>query len=134
MLRASVIGILIVGASPWAWAAQPADFIAEFKQQAQVEDPGFAGFDAARGESVFKTRHGDWSCSTCHTEDPRKSGKHAVTEKPIDPLAPSANAERFTDARKVAKWFRRNCKDVIKRECTATEKGDVLTYLISLKN
>jgi len=32
----------------------------------------------------------------------------------------------------VAKWFRRNCKTVLGRECTAQEKGDILTYLSSI--
>lgn len=59
-------------------------------------------------------------------------GKHSVTGKPIDPLAPAANPERFTNPAKVEKWFKRNCKDVLKRECTPQEKGDVLTYLLSI--
>jgi hypothetical protein len=33
----------------------------------------------------------------------------------------------------VEKWFKRNCNDVAGRACTALEKGDVLTYLLSLK-
>jgi len=33
----------------------------------------------------------------------------------------------------VDKWFRRNCKDVLSRECSAAEKADVMAYLISLK-
>ncbi|MFN3630954.1 MAG: DUF1924 domain-containing protein, partial [Casimicrobiaceae bacterium] len=28
---------------------------------------------------------------------------------------------------------RRNCKDVLSRECSAAEKADVLAYLIRLK-
>jgi Domain of unknown function (DUF1924) len=124
----------VSGAEVSASGQQPADFLAEFSQQAAQETPGFAGFDASRGEQFFKTKHSDWSCATCHTEDPRKPGKHATTEKDIEALAPAANPKRFTDARKVAKWFKRNCKDVLKRACTAQEKGDVLSYLISLKN
>ena len=59
-------------------------------------------------------------------------GKHIVTHKEIKPMAPAANSERFTNAWKVKKWFKRNCKDVVNRKCTAQEKGDVLTYLLSL--
>ena len=40
--------------------------------------------------------------------------------------------ERFTRPDKVEKWFRRNCNDVLGRACTASEKGDVLAYLMSL--
>jgi hypothetical protein len=52
------------------------------------------------------------------------------TGKAIAPLAPAANAERFTDAGKAEKWFRRNCNDVLGRACTASEKADVLAYLL----
>jgi hypothetical protein len=47
-------------------------------------------------------------------------------------MAPSVNPARFTNTSKVEKWFKRNCKDVLNRECTAQEKGDVITYLMSL--
>jgi hypothetical protein len=60
-------------------------------------------------------------------------GEQAVTHKVIEPMAPAFNPQRFTDAAKVDKWFRRNCKDVLSRECTAREKADVLAWLISLK-
>lgn len=116
-----------------AWAEQPQDFLTRFAAQAKIANAGFSGFDASRGEQFFKLHHdGDWSCSTCHTENPTAMGQHTVTKKDIKPMAPSANPERFTDAAKVEKWFKRNCKDVLKRECSAQEKGDVLTYLLSL--
>jgi mono/diheme cytochrome c family protein len=115
------------------WAEQPQDFLATFSIQAKSDNAAFSGFDASRGEQLFKSNHdGDWSCSTCHTDNPAATGKHIVTKKDIEPLAPSANPERFTNATKVEKWFKRNCKDVLKRECTAQEKGDVLSYLLSL--
>ena len=116
-----------------AWAEQPQDFLTIFAAQAEIDNAVFSGFDANRGEQFFKSRHGgDWSCSICHTDDPTAMGKHAVTKKVIEPMAPSANSARFTSTAKVEKWFKRNCKDVLKRECTAQEKGDVLTYLLSL--
>jgi cytochrome c peroxidase len=91
-------------------------------------------FSAARGRALFNSKYGsDWSCATCHTANPRQAGRHATTSRPIEPLAPGANPQRFTDAAKVEKWFRRNCRDVLGRECTATEKGDVLTWLIELR-
>ena len=68
-------------------------------------------------------------CTVCHGKDLRQSGKHAKTGKTIDPMAPSVNKERFTDRAKVEKWFKRNCKWTLGRECTAQEKGDVLKYL-----
>jgi hypothetical protein len=71
------------------------------------------------------------SCSTCHTSDPRNVG-HTRVGKPIQPMAVSRNPNRFTDAAKVEKWFRRNCKSVLGRECTPTEKGNYITYMMSL--
>ena len=98
---------------------------------ALAQDPAFS---AQRGERFFKATHGnDWSCASCHTENPLAPGKHAKTGKPIAPLAPAANPKRFTDAAAVEKWFRRNCNDVLGRACTAQEKGDVTQYLMSLK-
>ena len=49
------------------------------------------------------------------------------------PLAPAAHARRFSDAAKAEKWFRRNCNDVLGRECSAAEKADVLAWLNTLK-
>jgi mono/diheme cytochrome c family protein len=93
-----------------------------------------AASSAQRGERFFKATHGnDWSCASCHTENPLAPGKHAKTGKAIAPLAPAANPKRFTDAAAVEKWFRRNCNDVLGRACTAQEKGDVTQYLMSLK-
>ena len=90
--------------------------------------------DAKQGEAFFKSTHGgEWSCASCHTANPLAPGKHAKTGKAIAPLAPAANPQRFADAAKVEKWFRRNCNDVLGRACTAQEKGDVLQYLMSLK-
>jgi mono/diheme cytochrome c family protein len=93
-----------------------------------------AGFSPQVGEQFFKSTHGnDWSCASCHTADPRSVGKHAKTGKEIAPLAPTANPQRFTSAEKVEKWFKRNCGDVLGRDCSPEEKGNVLAYLLSLK-
>ena len=116
-----------------AFAENPVEVLAVFKAEASAK-PGFQGFSAERGEKFFKTKHNhDLSCSSCHTDNPAAQGKHAETDKLIKPLAPAANEERFTDMKKVAKWFKRNCNDVLDRECTAQEKGDVLTYLLTVK-
>ena len=120
-------------------AAQPAFAETPNEVQASIQKeasgtPGFQGFSAERGERFFKAKHGgEWSCSSCHTDNPAASGKHAKTGKLIEPLAPSANAARFTNPKKVEKWFKRNCNDVLDRVCTAQEKGDVLAYLLTFK-
>ena len=72
------------------------------------------------------------SCASCHTSDPRKAGKHVRTGKPIKPMAPSVNSDRFADPKKVAKWFKRNCKWTLGRECNEQEKSDFTKYLNSL--
>lgn len=97
---------------------------------AQAGAPG----NAAKGQTFFNTRHGgEWSCASCHGTPPTAQGKHANTGKVIAPLAPAFNAKAFTDSAKVEKWFKRNCNDVLARECSAAEKADVLAYLNSLK-
>jgi hypothetical protein len=70
------------------------------------------------------------SCVSCHTEKPGQPGRHAVTGKDIKPLSPAANGERLTDPAKVEKWFRRNCKEVVGRECSAGEKADFIAFLV----
>jgi hypothetical protein len=114
--------------TPQAFAATAQDLAAFYASQAQ------AAPDAARGRLLFTTRHGrDWSCASCHGAVPVGEGRHAATGKTIAPLAPAANPQRFTDTAKSDKWFRRNCNEVMGRECTAAEKSDVLAWLMALK-
>lgn len=114
--------------------AAPTDLVAGYAATARQSTPGFAGFSAERGARFFQETHGaEWSCATCHTVTPSAAGRHARTGKSIAPLAPAFNPDRFTDTATTEKWFRRNCNDVIGRECTPQEKGDVLTWLLSLK-
>ena len=126
-----VLGLMLAAQS--AIAETPEGVLATLKSEASGK-PGFQEFSAARGETFFKTKHGgEWSCASCHTDNPAAEGKHAKTGKVIKPLAPSANAERFSDMAKVEKWFKRNCNDVLERVCTPQEKGDVLAYLLTVK-
>ena len=119
---------LLLFASLQAMAATPAELLVGYA--AQAGQPA----NAAKGEAFFKASHGqEWQCTSCHGKSPMVGGRHASTDKAIEPLAPAANAKRFTDSAKVEKWFRRNCKDVLARECTAAEKADVLAWLISLR-
>jgi hypothetical protein len=112
-----------------AEAVTPAEQLAGWVAQAGVPA------QAARGQQLFTSKHGkEWSCASCHTALPTVEGKHVTTSKAISAMAPAFNAERFTDAAKSEKWFRRNCKDVLGRECSAGEKADVLAWLMSLKH
>lgn len=119
---------------PWAtsaaMAATPAELLAAYSAQA-----GSAG-SPERGQAFFTaTRKNDlnMNCASCHGSVPTSSGRHELTEKRIAALAPAANSTRFTDAKKVEGWFSTNCRDVLRRDCTAQEKADVLAWLISLK-
>lgn len=110
------------------WAIDPStlekQYSAEAKQLSSV----------SRGDKFFSSKQGkEWSCASCHGAPPTKEGKHASTDKTISPLAPAFNSKRFTDEAKVNKWFKRNCNDVLGRECSPLEKADVMAYLNSLK-
>jgi Domain of unknown function (DUF1924) len=134
LLAAIVLGISLTGAcSAQTTAVAEA---ARWAQAAKTMSPGFEP-SAARGKAfysqVFTNNKEFPNCAACHTANPAGQGKHAITGKTIAPLAPSANTERFTDAAKTDKWFKRNCNDVLGRECTAPEKADFVTYLIGIK-
>lgn len=125
--RLSALAVLCATAAP-AWAAAPAELLQGYATQAG------APASAARGQQFFVGSHGkEWSCASCHGEAPTQTGRHAGTGKTIAALAPAANDRRFTDSAKVEKWFRRNCNDVLGRECSAGEKADVLAWLIGQK-
>ena len=122
---ASLASLLL--AAP-GFAATPAELLSGYA--AQAGGPA----SPARGQQLFTTTHGrEWSCASCHGAPPTPPGKHASTGRPIRPLAPAFNPERFADAAKAEKWFRRNCNDVLGRECTAGEKADVLSWLLTLQ-
>ena len=90
--------------------------------------------DPGRGQILFTSPHvSEFSCASCHGKVPLAEGKHARTGRNIAALAPAVTPERFTQAKRADKWFRRNCNDILGRECTAAEKADVLAWLISLK-
>lgn len=102
-------------------------------QMQRFSDASGTAVSAERGRIFFNSRHGgEWSCASCHGNPPTTPARHASTAKTIAPLAPAFNPERFTETAKVDKWFRRNCNDVLKRECTAAEKADVLAWLLKL--
>jgi hypothetical protein len=126
-LAASACLVLLHGAAQAA-DTSPAQQLERFSAQAA------APAQAERGKVFFTSRQGgEWSCASCHGNPPTTPGKHASTGKSIAPMAPAANANAFIDTAKVDKWFRRNCKDVLQRECSAGEKADVLAYLSGLK-
>lgn len=115
-----------------AHAATPAELLSGYRAEAARQEGGFQP-SAQRGAEFHARRFGVSaklaSCASCHTDNPVQPGRHAVTDKAIKPLAPSANAERFSDPAKVEKWFKRNCTEVVGRECSAAEKADYIAYV-----
>ena len=127
-LVAALAGLALWPALAPAADTTPVQQLERFSTQA-----GTSG-QAERGRTFFTSRHGgEWSCASCHGNPPTATGKHASTGKTISPMAPAFNPKGFTDTAKVDKWFRRNCNDVLQRECSAGEKADVLAWLLSLK-
>ena len=112
-----------------AGAATVDDKLASYRAQ------GAGPFDANAGklrwlQQVKDVETGkDRACIACHGEDLRRNGKHAKTGKLIEPLSPAVNPERLADAKKIDKWFKRNCKWTWGRECTPQEKGDFLVFI-----
>lgn len=105
-----------------------------YAEEAAAEDPGFSGFSAERGQSLYSGPHQGGNpemnaCTACHTNDPIAEGRHRKTGRGIEPMAVSVNPDRFTDPAEVEKQFGRDCKNVLGRECTAQEKGDFITFL-----
>jgi Domain of unknown function (DUF1924) len=118
-------------ALPLCAAANPIQ--ESYRAPAKQENAAFKDFSAAAGQKFYANKVGELSCATCHSDSPLSAGKHHKTGKEISPLAPAANPKRFTDAAEVEKWFKRNCGDVLKRACTAQEKGDFIAYVLSVK-
>ncbi|MBK1685773.1 DUF1924 domain-containing protein [Rhodoferax fermentans] len=105
-----------------------------YKAQAKTENPAFKDFSAAAGQKLYTTQGpNQLACSSCHSDSPKNAGQHAKSNKVIEPMAPSVNPQRFTDAAKVEKWFKRNCNDALGRACTTQEKGDFMSYVLSVK-
>ena len=105
------------------------DMFNEYKQN------GVTSFDEQAGEKLWNKQFKDSktgemrSCNTCHGTDLKKVGKHARTGKPIEPMAPSVNKKSLTETKKIKKWFKRNCKWTVGRECSTQEQADILSYL-----
>ncbi|MBI2719293.1 MAG: DUF1924 domain-containing protein [Rhizobiales bacterium] len=134
--RLLFVALLIPAIGVAALASAGRDgIVSALSAQAKQDNSKFTSFSAEAGKKFWFTAHVGGksdtpSCVTCHTKDARTMGQTRAG-KAIDPMAVSANPNRFTDPEKVAKWFGRNCNTVLGRECTAEEKGNVITYLMS---
>ncbi len=156
----AALGLLSALAAPLALAETPADLLARYEALARAEDPAFAGFSAERGRAFYFARHplsgpGEASCSSCHLEDPRQGFRahrapvlcracHVINDdehpdpehakkRHVGAFAPGANPERFNDFDKVERYFAVNCRMLLRRSCSAREKGDLIAWLVSLE-
>jgi cytochrome c553 len=118
--------------SQFAWAATPRELADVYVSEASRQAPGFRP-SARRGAEFYAKRFAVSdkmpACTACHGDSPGQQGQHAVTGKAIKPLAPRVEATRFADPAKTEKWFRRNCTEVLGRECSAAEKADFIQFL-----
>jgi hypothetical protein len=134
MIRPLALTALALFSASTLAADTPATLMARY---AQTAGTSVSDLSPPRGEALFRTEHPGRagtpvSCASCHTANPKQPGRTRVGKR-IEPLAPAANPQRFTDAAKVEKWFRRNCQDVLQRECSAQEKGDFISWLSQIK-
>ncbi|MDR0274733.1 MAG: DUF1924 domain-containing protein [Burkholderiaceae bacterium] len=131
MLKTILLTLLATGAIA-ASAATPTQLLETYTAEAARQTPGFQP-SAQRGAQFYAQRFALSekmpNCASCHADNPAQAGKHVVTGKVIKPLAPRGEPARFTDPAKVEKWFGRNCKEVVGRECNAAEKADFIKFL-----
>ena len=137
VVAGSVLALVMAASTAFAASMSPAQKATydKYAFAAKAASPAFTEFSASRGQAFFATKQSGGkpdtpSCTTCHTADPKKSGQTRAG-KAIEPMAISVNPKRFNDPADVEKWFRRNCADVLGRECTALEKGDFLAFMFS---
>jgi len=94
-------------------------------------DQGIDQANAGRGRELWYASINDRGCTNCHGANPANIGEHVKTGKSIEPMALSVNPGRYQRAKKIEKWFLRNCKWTFGRECSVQEKADILTWLAS---
>lgn len=111
------------------------ELYAKYAKEAAKRQPGTPfNEDAGRAFYVKKVvKDGqDYACASCHGDDPTRPGKHAKTGKVIKPLAIQANPEAFSSVAKAEKGFAKHCRDLYGNDCEPQDKGNFLTYLLSL--
>ena len=131
----ATVAIWALATTTASFAGPREDVLAQYAAAAKTASPAFAGFSTARGEILHNHKFAGGkpdtpACTSCHATDPRSAGR-TPAGKAIEPVAVSVTPARYTDSAKVEKWFKRNCNDVLGRECTPLEKGDWLSYMMS---
>ncbi len=130
-VTALAIALLFTASGGITEAKSVDDLLTKYREQ------GASNMNAREGETLWGRRFKDpesgeeRACTTCHTNDLQTSGRHAKTGKTIAPMASSVNPKRLTDSKFIEKWFGRNCKWTLGRECTPGEKANFLLFIQS---
>jgi len=140
MKKASYVLFALIGLV--SFSAQATDntfalqFAIDYGMHARALNPD-STLSAEAGRAFYtkkvEVKGKDLSCSACHTDNPANTGKHNDTGKAIKPLAPSANPDRFADRNKAERGFTKHCRDLYGKNCTPQEKGDFITYLLTVE-
>lgn len=152
--------IALIAVAPAAMAQSPAHLLERYGLLARTEDPAFERFSAERGRAFYFAPRviiglGEANCASCHLDDPTQAIRahrakvlcracHVIDEsehpdpahakkRHLGAFSPAVNPERFRDFDRVERHFEVNCRMVLQRACTAIEKGDLITWLITLR-
>lgn len=127
-----ILGVIAISLS-LSFPVSASPLLDGYAQEAKAQSSSFDGFSSERGKKFFLNNHASGkpetpACTSCHTKSPTQAGQTRAG-KTIAPMAASISPERFSDKKKVEKWFRRNCNSVLGRICTPLEKGDFITFM-----
>lgn len=105
---------------------------------AKNNDTKYSGPSAVNGKRFFNKENKifngkEMACATCHTSNPANSGRNIITGKSIPPLSPVIYKKRFSNLDKVEDQFTKHCNDILGNDCSAKEKADYITYLLTEK-
>lgn len=139
MKKLSILLVAILSfsaVSAQASIANAKKLIMIYHTQAIAANKEFAGPSAEEGKIFYnnkvKTANGkEVACASCHTTNPADKGKNVVTGKVIKPLSPAVNAKRFADFDKVEAKFSQHCVDILGSDCTAAQKANYISYVLT---
>lgn len=136
ILLVALLGFSAVSAN--ASIANAKKLVMIYHTQAISENKDYTGPSVEDGKAFFnnkvKTVDGkETACASCHTANPADNGKNIVTGKAIKPLSPVVNTKRFSDFDKVEAKFSQHCFDILGEDCTAAEKANYITYVLTEK-
>lgn len=110
-------------------------FVKQYAALVKGSDPSYV-LSAEAGRAFYIKKHSvkgkEVACSDCHTDNPANEGRHVKTKKRIASLSPVVNPKRFSNLKKTEETFDEHCVDILERNCTSKEKGDYITYLLSV--